>query len=350
MRSLLLASFLGAFLFASQAFAETKFNLFKVEKPLENYHSSQLDARLQSAMRDLLVRVVGGEEILQTAEAQNYIKSARSWVKNFSFDNREADGVVIGQKLVVEFDQARLLNQFQADGIAIWPLSHRPKTLLLGSWSQQGLTANLTAETLDYRIDLDPRDYANLLALEMDLPATEQEFSEVFSAQMLSATNLENYQDESFANYDYLLVFSSNVVGKTVDLQAKLFDLKTLKLVKNLSSTADEFSLAIEQTLGEVLAFYSKPYRDGANDFAVFQLKVENLPSYSAFESLEKFLVSLKPAFREVKLIKIQSSTAYFDIYYQGDYQDSLRLLKRTPHLELLEESRFSGEILARHK
>jgi hypothetical protein len=350
MRTLTLALFICVFLVGKSAQAQQSFNLFIIEKPLENYQSSQLNGLLQESMRDLLVRVVGGEQILSRPESENYLDSARSWVKRFYFENREADGVVIGQKLVVEFDRDRLLSQFQKDGIHVWPLSHRPKTLMIGQWEQQGLKVNLSYESLQYRIDLDYRDYANLLALPVEIPQNEADFMGLRPLSLLKKSNLSSDLRDLWQAYDYVFVFKADVIGEVSSLQWSLYSIENGEKLLESDETGEGFLPLLQGSFDSLLEIYSQPYREGADSIALMQLEVENLPAYEALYEMERFLSRLKPALHEVRLVKVQGQTATFELVYQGLYADVLKLLERTPNLQMVEDSLYSGLLVGRYQ
>lgn len=352
MRSLVLPLLLCVFFVVQSAHAQPRIDLFVVEKPIENYQSSQLNALLEDAMRDLLVRVVGGESALQTEEADKYIQRSRQWVKSFQFQNREADGVVIGQNLVVEFDRDRLLAEFQQDAIHIWPLSNRPKTLLLGQWEQQGLVVNLSEQSLQYRVDLDYRDYARLLALPITLPQTPAEFDHVNPTRVLWTDTLDDSLRQAWqlSGADYALVFKSDTIGEVVSLVWGVYSLQTGERILHSDETGEGFLELVHGSFDSLLELYSAPYRQGLSSLGLLQLEVAEIPSYQALMELERFMQRLRPTFNDVKLSKVQAEQATFDIVYQGHYVDVLRLLERVPHLQLLEESIFGSELRGRYQ
>lgn len=350
MRTLAFTLFMCVFFVFKSATALASLNLFIIEKPLEDFQTSQMNELLKESMRDLLVRVVGDESVLSQPEAEHYLDSARSWVKSYHFDNREADGVVIGQKLVVEFDRDRLLNQFQKDDIQVWPLSHRPKTLMVGQWEQQGLKVNLSHESLQYRVDLDYQIYAQLLALQIDVPASESDFSGLNPESLLRRSYLSADLRSLWQEYDYVLMFKADVIGETSSIRWSLFSVTGADKVLDSDETGESVLALLHGSFDSLLELYSKPYREGAESIGLMQLEVEALPAYESLDQMERFLTRLKPALREVRLVRVEGQTATFELVYQGLYSDLLRVLERTPNLELVEESMYSGILKGRYQ
>lgn len=345
MRTFTLLALLCVFLLAKSVQANDKVDLFVIEKPIENHQAAQLNLLLESAMRDLLIRVVGGDQIIQTPEAQNYLKKARQWVKSYQFANREADGVVIGQKIVVEFDRHRLLADFQKDQIHIWPLNDRPKTLLIGRWEQQGLRVNLSQASLQYRIDLDYRDYSRLLALSVDIPADDDAFSglridQLLKQSVLPASLLTQWQGQGS---DFVMLFKAVVVDELTSFVWGLYSLETGERVLSSDEMGEGFLPLLHGSFDSLLELYSRPYRERAGTVGLVHLEIEGLPSYESLQELERFLQRLKPTFRDVKLIKLQGRSAAFEVIYQGSYIDVIKVVERVPHMRLLDESTFSG-------
>lgn len=347
MRTFALLTLLCVFLLVKSVQANDKIDLFVIEKPIENHEVGQLNLLLESAMRDLLIRVVGGDQILQTPEAQNYLKKARQWVKSYQFANREADGVVIGQKIVVEFDRHRLLADFQKDQIHIWPLNDRPKTLLIGRWEQQGLRVNLSQASLQYRVDLDYRDYSRLLALTVDLPVDDSAFvglrvDPLLKQPVLPEPTLSQWQGQG---NDFVMIFKAVVTGDLTNFVWGLYSLETGERVLNSDEMGEGFLPLLHGSFDSLLELYSRPYRERAGTVGLVQLDVDGLPSYEALQDLERFLQRLKPTFRDVKLVKLQGNSASFEVIYQGSYIDVIKVVERVPHMRLLEETTFSGAL-----
>ncbi|HEY9018414.1 DUF2066 domain-containing protein [Thiomicrospira sp.] len=347
MRTFLIPIILSIFFATQSVQAQSDLNLFVVEKPVEKYHSSQLNDLLTSSMRDLLVRVVGGEAALNHAKADTYIEKARQWVKSYQVENREVDGVVVGQKLVVQFDQNRLLRDFQRDAIQIWPLSERPKTLLIGQWEQQGLQVNLSDESLQYRVDLDYRDYANLLALFMTEPEKQAEFKNINPERLVARDQLNNelLAMASSAGADYVLVFKADVIGEVSSLVWSLYERETGERVLQSDETGESFLSLLQGAFDSLLELYSRPYREGADSYGLMGLTIEAVPSYDALIEMEKFLKQLRPALNEVNLVEVDGEQVRFDIFYQGRYSNVVKLMEEVPNLRLIEESIFSSEL-----
>lgn len=350
MRTFLIPIILSIFFAAQSVQAQSDLNLFVVEKPVEKYHSSQLNDLLTSSMRDLLVRVVGGEAALSHPKAEDYIQKARQWVKSYQVENREVDGVVVGQKLVVQFDQNRLLKDFQRDGIQVWPLSERPNTLLIGQWEQQGLEVNLSDESLQYRVDLDYRDYANLLALFMKQPEKEADFRGINPERLVSRSQLNNDLSEmaNSAGADYVLVFKADVIGEISSLVWSLYELETGERVLQSDETGEGFLSLLQGSFDSLLELYSRPYREGADSYGLMSLTVEAMPSYEALVEMERFLKQLRPALNEVTLVEVDAENVRFDIFYQGRYSNVVKLMEGVPNLRLIEESIFGSELKGR--
>ena len=350
MRTFLIPIIMGIFFVVQSVQAQSDLNLFVIEKPVEKYHANQLNDLLRSSMRDLLVRVVGGEAALSHPEAEAYIQNARRWVQSYRVENREADGVVVGQKIVVRFDQNRLLSNFQRDGIQIWPLSERPKTLLIGQWEQQGLKVNLSDESLQYRVDLDYRDYANLLALFMRLPEKEAEFKGINPPRLVSRAqiNADLREMADSVGADYVLVFKADVIGEVSSLVWSLYARETGERILQSDETGEGFLSLLQGAFDSLLELYSRPYREGADSYGLMGLTVENVPSYDALIEMERFLKQLRPTLNEVTLVEVAGDQVRFDVFYQGRYSNVVKLMEEVPNLRLIEDSIFGSELKGR--
>jgi hypothetical protein len=345
MRSLLVVTFFSIFLISMPVKADL--DLFVVEKGLENRTQMDTEGLLREAIRDLLIRLVGDQQVIYRPEAQRYLRNARQWVKSYRFINREMDGVVIGNKIRVEFDRNRLLAEFQQDQIIIWPLGNRPKTLLFGQWEQQGLKVNLHHDSLAYRLDLDYRDYADLLGLPVVLPNGDEDFERIVPQDWLRQPRLAEELIELWKPYglDQVLIFKADVIAQTANLSWSLFSLQTGDLILTGEDLGEQFLPLLQDTFDQLLAHYSKPYREGAETLGLAWVRIDGLNDYSKLIHIERQLKALRPTLHDVKLARVNGDRVWFELVYQGAYGEMLRQIAKLDNVKWIEESMFSSEI-----
>lgn len=346
MRTLGLTLIIFVFALANSAWGAANINLFKVEQPIDKFEQSELDALLSSAMQNLLVRLMGGDQILSHQAAQAYLNSPRRWVKSFQLENREADGVVIGKKWVVEFDRERLLAQFHKDDIHIWPIANRPKTLMIGWWYQQGLKVTLSQESLQYRVDLDYRDYARLLALDVGVPALDANYVGLPESLDLTTDSLAwDLLAAQAEGYDYILMLKADVIGDVTRLDWVLYSSRNGEKLVADELIGEAFLPLAESVFQRMMTRYSQGYRDAIGHLSLIQLDIKSITHFNQLERFEQFLSRLKPTVTEIRLLEVDGQTARYELTYQGYYSDLMLLLEQTPGVEWGKTSGFSGQI-----
>lgn len=341
MRTFALVTILTCLWLFKPGLAQAEMNLFVVEKPIESYQEGDLDELFKSAMRDLLIRAVGANALLQTAAADTYLSRARQWVKHYQFVNREVDGVVIGRKLVVEFERERLLNAFQRDQIHIWPVSERPKTLLVGQWEQRGLAVNLSDESLHYRVDLDYRDHAALLGLPISLWPDDRFYQDVnivaiMQQSVLPPEWLTLWRERG---QDYVMLFKADVIGTVTRFEWAVFSLSTGKRVRHADESGEVFLQLLTASLESLLSTYSREYRESAGSLGLLQIDIHGLQTYDDFVKLEQALLRQRPRVQDVKLIKVEPHKVRFELVYQGYYADVVKHLSGLSNLQNMNET-----------
>jgi hypothetical protein len=351
MRSLLLRLLISGFMLFPPGLVAQNLDLFKVEKPLEDYDSVKLDAYFELAMSDLMVRLVGDVDFPQTEIAQNYIRTARQWVLRFQRINREVDGVVIGQNLLVEFDRDRLLNAFQQDSIQIWPLEHRPKTWVVGQWEQRGLAENISERSLEYRPDLDYRAYGRLLGLPIQLPKDQAIFDQIDVLTFAMHTDgLDEYQRLMFESQaHYVLFYKADQIGEVVSWIWGLYSIETGQRVLHGEEVGDSFLGLIESTLDGLLDFYSAPYRQALGSLGLIELVIEGVDNYQVFNQLEQKLLGFKPTINDIRLTEVTLDKVKFEVVYNGQLSNLLDHLADLKQIEWAEHGFFQGQIKGRY-
>ncbi|WFE68733.1 DUF2066 domain-containing protein [Thiomicrospira sp. R3] len=352
MRSLILRLVISVFMLFPTVQAQDSLDLFKIEKPLEQYNVNELNVYLQQAMADLLVRLVGDAGFSTTPEAQKLIRNARQWVVRFQLVNREIDGVIMGQSLAVEFDRHRLLAEFHQSGINMWPLNFRPKTFMLGQWEQAGLLEDISAQSLEYRVDLDFRLYAQLLGLPIKLPE-DRRIVELFpspqtffSANRINADFVNSISD----GHQFLFVYKADRIGEVISWAWRLYSLENGELVLEGEEVGESFLALMASSLDRLLAFYSAPYRQGLGNVGLIDVEIANITSFQIFNLIESSLSDLQPIVTNVRLAELQADKVKFEVTYNGQLSnlfDQLDLLKQ---IEWTQQSLFQGQLKGRYQ
>lgn len=331
MRSFILLTILGCFFWTKLSWAQTTADLFMMEIPIEASEERELEPLFARAMQGVLVRVVGGDSILQTEQANQYINNARQWVRRYAFDNVESEGVVVGRKIIVEFERSRLMNAFERDQIYLWPLSDRPKTLLIGQWEQRGLSVDISAQSLQYRVDLAFEDYTQGLALEVSVPADDSFYRDFDLSRLLLQEQLPESLQQAWqdtVSQDYLMVFKADVIGTMTRYEWALFSLQSGQRVLYADEIGETMMDMLHSSFDQLMAHYSRPFRAGAGSLGLMQLDIGGVSAYADFERLQQDLTAMRPWIQSIRLLRVHTDQLSYEIVYQGHYREILRSLE----------------------
>lgn len=291
----------------------------------------QVDEKSQQAMTLLLRRITGNERLLNSTLGANYIKQAKSWLSNYNLTPRYEDGVAVGKNLVFNFDAQKLNADFKNRNVKIWPNSQRSTTLVMGSFVQRGSLQKLTDELLNYRIDIDFRDYPQRLRLPIKLPQTtknwifpvEPEQTKLIIQELLIANNLKQ-------------LLSFKLVAQTAgqyQLDWYLFSLTGAVLAKNSISGPNRQEL-MQSMFNQVMDFFVKQSSIKLVKKNHLIVAVSGIPNGDSVALLERELQAQQPMIRQAQLTSIDNTAAEFDIEYQGDIEVLLNWLRNWPRVE----------------
>ena len=154
----------------------TEINLYQVElADISNSNSvalneTQLVQLSEAGMKKLLVRLTGKSVLLDSPRTEFLLSNARNWLRTYSYVPIVQEGVQVGQKLRLKFDEMAIKAALAQAQIKIWPLNLRPELLLMGTLIENGSVTKLDQETLQYRIDVNLRYLFADMALRVQTP------------------------------------------------------------------------------------------------------------------------------------------------------------------------------------
>ena len=312
----------------------------------QSIQKPDLDKKIQQGMRDLLVRLTGDSSIVSKEEVQPFVSRPKSWLRTYQFEPRKEDGVTIGQNLVLDFDAQRLLKAFQSAQIQIWPSSERPATMLMGSYLAAGNLINLTPENLGYRPDIDFRNYPKLLALPYVIAEkTEKWVYPVTGGAIPAAMSAEINRMLTDTNQDYLLSFQiEQNIGQSMRLLWRLFD-KNGSALGSAQISGSQLQPLMQTMFSRMIAAYSYTYRQNADVLNAALVSFDDLMSAEQLIAIESYLKAQKPKVHQVFLQEIVEDKALFEIVYQGNYNDFLRLVSTVENTILVSEDALIGQV-----
>jgi|GEM_PF-2888211 len=315
----------------------------------QSIQKPDLEQKIKQGMKDLLVRLTGDSAIVYKEAAIPFIRQPKSWLRTYQFEARKEDGVTIGQNLVLDFDAQRLLKAFQAAQIQIWPSSERPATMLMGSYLASGSLINLTPENLGYRPDIDFRGYPKLLALPYAIAdKTETWVYPVTGGSIPAAMSSEISRMLIESNQNYLLSFQiEQNPGQSTKLFWKLFD-RNGRPQGSAQIEGQQLQPLMQTMFSRMIAAYSYTYRQNADVLSVSSVSFDALMSAEQLISIESYLKAQKPKIHQVFLKEVSEDQARFEIVYQGNYNNFVRLLSTVENSVLVDEDLAEGSVAFR--
>lgn len=295
--------------------------------------SDLLDSQTQAAMQILLLRLTGRKQLITSKVGQNYIQHAKSWLASYYIKPRMEDGVTVGQNIELHFDAVRLKKAFSDQHIKLWAVNQRPNTLIMGTFVQQGRLVKLNQEILDYRVDVDYRNYPQQYGLPVLIPEDRGQW--VFPVEVnprdskvqeiLVATNQQN-----------LLSFKLVALGNAqYELSWYLFALNG-STIAHSQSTGSDRQMLMQAMFAAVMQEYVKLSAAESIRKNHLYLNVHNVTYGDQINQLEADLKSQQPMIRKADLVSVQVENVQFDIEYQGDYQAVLNWMKSWPKVSFV--------------
>ncbi|WP_178861064.1 DUF2066 domain-containing protein [Thiomicrorhabdus cannonii] len=301
-----------------------------------------LNQKILQGMRDLLLRLTGDASLLQSEEGREFIRDAKSWLTRYAFEPRKEEGVTVGQNLRLEFDRQRLLKAFQGKNIIVWPQKERPKTLVMGSFLQEGGILKLTPEALGYRPDIEFRPYPKLLALPLALPVKESSWVYPL-ADSVAPEQIQALLKQSGSQYLLSFRLEKSLRGENA-LLWRLYDQSGQSVLS--ASTNGPNGLALTAALFDrLMAFYSESYRQSASVLGAAVIGINRLSSAEQLMEIERYLQSQRPAVHQATLVALQGGRAEFEVVYQGRYQDLLNVCMGIEGAKLQSQSALTARI-----
>lgn len=332
-------------------------SFFEVTLPFEREpnqtEQALFDEQIKQAMSLLLLRLTGQPRFVESGVGQRYIQQANGWLTNFNVKPRFEDGVEVGKNIAYRFDANRLTQAFVKQYVKLWPLAERPKTLVMGSFVQQGRLQKLKSELLDYRLDIDFRGFLEKIELPYYVPETDENW--IFPVEPEATRTL--IQQHLMANTQQNLL-SFKVLTHNTEPQANTNENKTKEIaeVSGVKAKAkhrytlewylfalsgatkqkailngDDLQSLMQQMFSTVAQIYVKQGAVKAVKKNHILLNVSFINSAENIAQLEKALQAQQPMIRKAQLQQLKGTTAQYDIEYQGDLTDVLNWLENWP-------------------
>ncbi len=322
-------------------------NLFEVAIPLTEESQVHLTKKklfnqaLAKAARVELIKLSGRLDIVKTEAALAFLKYPRGYLKSYQYLAVKNEGVVIGQKLLFQFDKKQIYSYFQQNNLVIWPMTERPVTLVYGSQKIEDSVIKISEQNIQELIRLNYQDAAVRLSLPIVIPTNLEPW--VFPDKQNPFLNFQGLLESQQANY--VMTFQEDLNSKGEKFFAwKLYDLAG-EMVKSGSSSNISALINLRDVFATLLQLYSTDYREQADFLNSVVVTVEGINTFERFNQTEKILKKLKPLIHQVRLIKLDHGAAVFELVYQGEHQNFLKQVQGLQGLKFESEDPLTGEM-----
>ena len=293
----------------------------------------RMNLEAQEGMRILLLRLTGQTRLIESKLGQEYIAKADKWLASYHFRPRQEDGVTVGQNIEFNFDAERLKASFAQNNIKLWAQSQRPSTLVMGAFIQQGRLEKLNTEILNYRVDVDFRDYPVKLGLPVLIP--EENKNWVFPVDPANGYN-KIQEILLSANQSYLLSFKLLAQSKgQFELTWYLFNTSG-QTIKQAVFQGENRQALMQKMFETVMQQYVKLVAvKNIRKNHVF-VNINGLKYGDQVNQLEQDLKEQQPLIRSAVLVEVSPGSAQFDIEYQGELTTFLDWLQNWNKIQFL--------------
>ncbi|VAW48960.1 hypothetical protein MNBD_GAMMA04-1704 [hydrothermal vent metagenome] len=327
--------------YANQEAIQSK-SLFMVTFPYDEGQS--VEQTLDDAMALLLVRLTGKKTFLTSRVAQAYLKNPKAWLKTYDITPRLEDGVTIGKNIVYTFDEAKLHKEFHQRFVPIWPLSLRPKTLVVGALVQGGDFIKLDQNTLQYRLDADFRTYPQKIQLPMSLPVAP--FKSYLMDWHLSADTVKTRSAVQAilakSNLPFLLSFQVVMNGlQTNHLTWALYNSMGEQVLVGKEQGRVILALT-NQMFDQVATYYVEHYKSSLQqqeketEKQSILLNIHKIGRLDQALLFERLLKEQPEMIGSVTLVSMQAEQVQYRITPQMSYQAILNWIQRWPQSVLV--------------
>ncbi|BBP46219.1 hypothetical protein THMIRHAS_15920 [Thiosulfatimonas sediminis] len=328
----------------------TSKNLYQVELAHDSQRGNavlsdpELNALSAQAIRQLLLRLTGKKALLASPRAAILLANPRNLLKTYDYVPIVQEGVQVGRKLRLTFDEIAVKSALAQAQIKIWPLNLRPKLLLMGTLVENNSVTKLNKEALQYRVDVNLLEQFAQLALPAMVPVD----ATTWVYPMNPANNIGPLQDVMVqTSQDKLLSYKLNHRVDDFELSWYLFAQNGTVLAKGKANSTER-NVLFNDMVNLVLARLVELNRDllEVNDQVVINLT--NIRDLQAIGQATQQLEQTIPTLTDLRLVTVEQQLAQLQIAFRGDYANLMAWLASLPQFEILRSSEMLRQVDAK--
>ncbi len=313
-------------------------DLYVAKVAVDSQSSKDRNKALKQALRSVLVKVGGQQQVLSNSELKKQLNRYQSFVTNYGYESGD------GQQLLrASFDPAKINQLFVEANLPIWG-SLRPQIVL---WliNEQGLERQLVKSDVVNQLTQEVSEFAEHRGLSVILPDAlnnELNVSDIwgrFQQPLVHAS--QQYLPEAIVVVrvsDNTLLSEEQI---SIAQQCQLLCQPALALDWSFISTANndktqqfseryygvETSELLTQALNDIADDLYQRYALTTDENNQLELEVANIDSLAHYVQVKEFLQQLS-AVQSVKLVRAFGQTRRFNLRLLGSRQALLASLK----------------------
>ncbi|QKI89460.1 DUF2066 domain-containing protein [Thiomicrorhabdus xiamenensis] len=300
-----------------------------------------LNQLAEEGMRLLLVRLTGKRSLLSSPRTESLLSNSRRWLKSYAYVPVMQEGVKVGLKIRLKYDEVLLKQALAEMQIKVWPLNLRPKLLVMGTLVESNTITKLDQEALGYRVDINLQDYAEQLALPVSWP--QETMPWIYPINPVN--NITPLQDVLVqSDQNNLLSFKLVRREQEYELSWHLFADNGSILAKGKTLDSDRQTL-LHNMLDMVAARLVEVNRQILDSRDQISINLSNIGDIKSLQQAKTQLQQALPTVTEIKLVTVEQDSARLEVAYRGDYANFIGWLERLSQFSITSSSEMLRQI-----
>ncbi len=314
-------------------------DLYTVELPVADQTTTQRLEVFNQALREVIVKVSGSDEVLERPDLERPLKNSSRYVRQFRYINKKDDtneAFEAGQLyLSTVFNQDLLEKLLRENNIPVWG-KERPSTLLLISFDVNGNVALVSGDTTpDVIEELDT--VAARKGLPVLFPLLDLEDRLTLGVEDIVQLNEANIQALA-DRYAPDAVLVGQIVGQTGEGWQSSWQLRFGDRMLEWSNLAPDREAIMQQAIGQLAKILATEYalQTFSNLEEDVLLRVDEVTGIADYQRILSYLQSLD-AVESVRLVLIHENQVTYRVKLRNSLQDLQQLISLGSQLEQLE-------------
>ncbi len=314
-------------------------DLYTVELPVADQTTTQRLEVFNQALREVIVKVSGSDEVLTRPDLERPLKNSSRYVRQFRYISKKDDTTEAfeGSRLYLRtvFNQDLLEKLLRESNIPVWG-KERPSTLMLISFDMNKNVALVSGDTApDVVEELDK--VAARKGIPVLFPLLDLEDRVILGVEDIVQLNEANIQ-ALVDRYAPDAVLVGQIVGRVGQGWQGNWQLRFGDGMREWSYRTQDREAIMQQAIGQLAKTLATEYalQDFSNLEEDVLLRVDEVSGIASYQRILSYLQSLD-AVESVRLVLIQGNMLTYRVKLRNSLQDLQQLISLGSQLEQLE-------------